>query len=229
MENQKITTRRNFSKIALASAATLIISCSKKRRRRRNESPIVYVSSRTFENDGNVKYRIVGEDDVDVVEIRTAYNDEPIQHHSSSSIVLTKPVTRERNTLYAIAIDNRGAVSVELADSFQIPTIENAFEQVRQMLENADNFSSYQSSPDRVDFHLNDTQYLANFLITRNDKRYSIINIVSLEDNLQEQMNNQSSLNSARIDNLFLYRLPEIEITNYTTEFINAGYLSDFE
>jgi len=229
MENNYIT-RRDFGKLLLAGGLTALIpSCGGSRGGSRNKIPTVLIS-KSFKNDGNVDYAVTGSDrDGKVTEIQTRYNDESQEKYQGSSLAFSKPIIRETSTLEAIAIDNKRAKSNAAIDKFEVPSREEAYNQIKQMLYNDGDFSECITNPSKkTALYLNDKEILVDFWLIRKDGRHSVINYVSLEDNIEKERDNQRFATSYFLDNLYLFRLPMDETTKKMQEFINADYRMGF-
>lgn len=237
-----LSSRRGFGKTALVGGFYLLASCGGggggKRKRKDPDSdsfPTVSII-RDFPNDGTVKYTLMGHDaDGQVIEIQVKYNDENVEVYRTDNITIYKPVSQKTNHLEVSVMDNEGAAT-KSEDIFEIPTKNDAYDHIKQMLDNARGFSHYLSdASEKVPIYQRilqipeDRKILVDFLITRNDERFSVINYVSLDDNLEEEIHHQKSVHGFFIDNLYLFRLPVDEITKRMQDFIKSGYTTKFE
>lgn len=232
MEIYNALTRRDFGRLILASGLILASSCKggKKSKGGTSNIPPNVSILRSFKNDGKVDYNLIGDDpDGEVVRIQSRYNDENARTDGGSNIVLTKTINKQTNRLEATAIDNRNAEGYTKVDSFEVSSRDNARNKIRGMLENAGGFKQMTYSPQKIPLYLEeDKEILVDFWLIRNDDRHSVINYVSLEDNLDNEINNKGFADSYFLDNLYLFRLPEDEIVKKMQDFINAGYMSKF-
>jgi len=225
--------RRDFGRIVLAGGLYILTSCGGGGGRKKNEDddsfPTVSII-KDFPNDGTVKYTLMGHDtDGQVIEIQTKYNDENTEVYRTNNVTIYKPVSQKTNHLEVRVMDNEGAAT-KSEDIFEMPTKNDAYNHIKQMLDNARGFSHYLSdASEKVPIYLEDTKIPVDFLITRNDGRFSVINYVSLENNLEEEMGHQKSVQGFFVDNLYLFRLPVGEITKRMREFIKSGYITKFE
>lgn len=229
MENQ--LSRRDFTKLFLAGAVMLTApGCGGSGGGGgANQKPTISLE-RSFENNGAVTYNLKGEDsDGAVLELRTIYNGESEKIHLGSIKKLVKTIYKKETTLSAISVDNNSLESEPLHDSFSILDRWEAFNQIKTFLDREGGFSDYESDPQGVPIDIANRDYHVQFLIRRNDNRFSVINYVSLEDALFSQQSSQSIIKGYRIDNLFLYRLPNTEIKNLLKDFREANYRTDFE
>lgn len=228
-----ILTRRDFSKALITTGLATLVGCGGGggKKKRRNKIPNVSIVRDFNKNNGEVNYTLIGEDiDGNITEIQTKYNDEREEVHEGSNTTFSKIISKQTNTLEAIAIDNKNASSARIIDKFEIPDRREAYNLIKSLLDNDGNFREYTSDPaEKVPIFLDATPYLADFIIIRNDGRTSAISYTSIEDNLDEELSNQQSLLSNFVDNIYLHRLPKEEIEKKVKEFIQAGYLTNFE
>ena len=232
MEKKYLITRREFSKLALIGGLTsLLPACGGGGGGGpKNKAPGISVFQ-SFKNDGTVDYNIIGQDaDGQVIKMDTRYNDENFELHQGNNIVVTKPINKQANTLEIIATDNAGGTN-KLLHTLSAPTRETAYNQIKQMLDSRGGFQSYEAKGPaaKASFFLNNTEYSTDFLITRTDGRFSVINYIAFNENTLAEQINQKAIKSYYIDNLFLYKLPTDEITKRLDEFIKASYLTKFE
>ncbi len=234
MEIYDTLTRRDFGRLilaGLAGSAFSLTSCKKNKKRKSplNIPPNVSIL-RSFKNDGTVDYNIIGDDpDGEVIKIQSKYNDENARMDNGGNVILTKNINKQTNRLEAIAIDNRNAESYTKIDDFEIYSLENARNKIRQMLENARGFKEMIYNSKKIPLYLDDKEILVDFWLIRNDDRHSVINYISLEENLEDELDNKRFADSSFLDNLYLFRLPENEIIRRIQDFINVGYITNFE
>ncbi len=225
-----ILTRRDFSKALITTSLATLVGCDGDEERI-NKIPNVSIVRDFNKNNGEVNYTLIGEDiDGNITEIQTKYNDEREEAHKGSNITFSKIITKQTNTLEAIAIDNENASSARIIDKFDIPDRKEVYDLIKSLLDNNGNFAEYASNPaEKLPIFLDVTPYLVDFIIIRNDGRTSTISYTSVEDNLKDELSNQGALTDSFVDNIYVHRLPKEEIEKRVKEFISVGYLTDFE
>ena len=234
MEQEIISTRRDFGKALVMGGLALLASCKKKRHRQSsNQSPIVFPPEKFFPNDGRVEYTIKAVDpEGQVVKIYTKFNDHVDAHeYKKGGIVVSELINQQRNVLEIIAEDNlgvKGGIDSKnpMLDVFEILTKEQVYNHIKDMLDTSKGFNSYESSLKGIPVHLNDEEILTDFLITRNDSTYAFIRSIDHNGNLEQELMSHKKVNEFKIHNLYLFRLPETEIHKDMKNFIQKGYSS---
>ena len=193
-----------FSLVLLLSASTVMpFNCCLI-----NEAPDTQITKK-FKDNGEVEYTLSGTDlDGSVDYISAKFNDGNYQNFANNTSV-SVPIIKENNTVEAIAYDNQGLDdSTPATDSFVSPTEDDAILLMgRLLLERGATFEK----DVLMSLGASDNFYV-DYLIGKKNGRDAVVNYTGYKKNLEEECSNKELLNSYRIPNLYLVRIPESEI-----------------
>lgn len=232
-------TRRDFGRIVVASCLVSAIGCKKKHHRRRNQPPSNQPPSiesivRNFRNeqgeyDGRAYYTIFGKDpDGQVIKIGTKWNDESFKYQQGDLIMADNPIDKEMNMLKVLAIDNKKESSKLTADAFDVPKREEAYNHIKEMLDESLARREFQGYETNTSFFLDDQEVFVNFFITRNDGNYATVHYLPLEkkDDLEKELENFRKVTEFKIHREYFFMLPLDEVHKTMEDFVKKGYTS---
>lgn len=181
-----------------------------------------------FNDDGTFAYTARGKDpDGEVKYLYINLNGISLGAFETDELEETVGISRV-NRLEAIAEDNAGLKDPTPAIAeWQTATREEAYSLIRGILEqNKQTYADFESeSQAKIIIMLDDKATLVDFLITRKDETYAIINYVDLEDDIQQELEKNDMLNlEYHIDALYLVCLPLSEIETRLNDFIKNDY-----
>lgn len=221
---------KKFARVA--GLAGLLAACggcnptdpdTKKSEESENQAPNTEIISQ-FRDDGKVAYTFSGTDsDGSVNHVAVRVNGGASQNLSSGSSMLVD-IIEGTNRVTATAYDNKDLADPTPAEySFVSPTESQAEAIILGYL--AANSSSYKKFERDVLLSLGESgSFYVDFLVTKSNNTNAVVNYVEHKENLMQESANQKLLALFGIPNLYLVRLPEVEIKSRLDIFKNKGF-----
>ncbi len=190
----------------------------------KNEAPDTEITSRQFNDKGEVEYGFLGTDSESYVDhISVSFNGGNYQNFSNNSLV-SVPIREGSNTAEATAYDDEGKADPTPAiDTFISPTEEQARTLIDNILSGRSGTYGSLEEDVLVSIGASDNFYI-DYLIKRDNKPDAMVNYVEHGEDLGKELLNKQQLDLYGIPNLYLIRVPESEINLKLNDFIDNGY-----
>lgn len=196
--------------------------------------------SRELGDEGRVFYEFFGSDaDGKVSLLKVTYNDITqlfqVESEPNGRLILpngpdgeyVRTIKMRNNTLKVRVFDEQGAPSDIAFDRFIIMTEAGAVRKIRDILNaNKERYKSLEGTLDNpAEINIPGRGIIhVDFLIRRLDDRRAVINYSDLDERIIDGIEDRRLLRDQRIHALYLFRLPEREVEEFTKEFVADNF-----
>ena len=176
--------------------------------------------NKKFEDKGEVEYTFFGTNNPASIELNINESEHQPVYSGDNLLV---PIIKGENTIKATAHNFWGDDPTPAEDSFYSPTQEKAEEVMDGIFEGR--VGDYSSLEKKALICLGASDdFLVDYLVRKDDDTDAIINYVGYDKDLEEEYSNKGLLDMYGIPNLYIFRVPEDEISSRLNDFINKGF-----